>query len=211
MAVNNTENVADLSNIAAYNDYDESGESDLEDLNGEERTGMPADGDNSDIGGEENTQGYHIHKRLTTNRIVNSIDACFEVIHVPLSSKADAKDEVLVGYLGPKSNANTPKINWTTKPNANAGRQRACDVIRSAVSTVRYADGINNIDDCFSKFINADMIEMIVLRSNIKINSYLENHSDKVGHHKYPFLRITDFIEIRALIGLIFFHGLETA
>ena len=45
MAVNNTENVADLSNIAAYNDYDESGESDLEDLNGEERTDMPADGD----------------------------------------------------------------------------------------------------------------------------------------------------------------------
>ena len=54
------------------------------------------------------------------------------------------------------------------------------------------------------------MIEMIVLRSNIKINSYLENHSDKVGHHKYPFLRITDFIEIRALIGLIFFRGLGT-
>ena len=160
---------------------------------------------------------YRIHKRLlTTNRIVNSINACFEVdnfdeIHVSLSSKADAKDEVLVGYLGPKSNANTPKINWTTKPNANVGRQRACDVIRSAVSTVRYADGINNIDDCFSKFINADMIEMIVLRSNIKINSYLENHSDKVGHHKYPFLRITDFIEIRALIGLIFFRGLGTA
>ena len=217
MAVNNTENVADLSNIAAYNDYDESGESDLEDLNGEERTDMPADGDNSDSGGEENTRGYHIHKRLlTTNRIVNSIDACFEVdnfdeIHVPLISKAYAKDEVLVGHLGPKTNANTPTINWTTKPNANAGRQHACDIIRSAASTVRYADGINNIDDCFSEFINADMIEMIVLRSNIKINSYLENHSDKVGHHKYPFLRITDFIEIRALIGLIFFRGLGTA
>ena len=55
MAVNNTENVADLSNSAAYNDYDES---DLEDLNGEERTDMPADGDNSDSGGEENTRGY---------------------------------------------------------------------------------------------------------------------------------------------------------
>ena len=40
MADNNTENVTDLSNIAAYNDYDESGESDLEDLNGEERTDM---------------------------------------------------------------------------------------------------------------------------------------------------------------------------
>ena len=57
MAVNNTENVADLSNIAA-NDYDESGESDLEDLNGEERTDMPADGDNNHSGGEENTRGY---------------------------------------------------------------------------------------------------------------------------------------------------------
>ena len=45
MADSNTENVADLFNIAAYNDYDESGESDLEDLNGEERTDMPADGD----------------------------------------------------------------------------------------------------------------------------------------------------------------------
>ena len=178
---------------------------------------MPADGDNNDSGGEKNTRGYHIHKRLlTTNRIINSIDACSEVdnfdeIHVSLSSKADAKDEVLVGYLGPKSNANTPKINWTTKPSANV-RQRACDVIKSAVSTVLYADGINNIDDCFSKFFNADMIEMIALRSNIiKINSYLENHSDKVGHHKYPFLRITDFIEIRALIALIFFRGLRSA
>ena len=142
MADSNTENVADLSNIAAFNDYDESGEHDLEDLNGEERTDMPADGDNSDSGEEENTRGCRIHKRLlTTNRIVNSIDACFEVdnfdgIHVPLSSKADAKDEVLVGYLGPKSNANTPKINWTTKPNANVGRQRACDVIRRALSVL---------------------------------------------------------------------------
>ena len=129
---------------------------------------MP-DGDNSDSGGEENTRGYHIHKRLlTTNRIVNSIDSCFEVdhfdeIHVPLSSKADAKDEVIVGYLGPKSNAKYTNKNWTTKPNANAGRQCACDIIRSAVSTVRFADGINKIDDCFPKFINADMIEMIVL------------------------------------------------
>ena len=32
-----------------------SGESDLEYLNGEERTDMPADGDNSDSGDEENT------------------------------------------------------------------------------------------------------------------------------------------------------------
>ena len=58
MTDNITENVADLSTIAAYNDYDESGESDLEDLNGEERTDMPADGDNSDSGGEENTLPY---------------------------------------------------------------------------------------------------------------------------------------------------------
>ena len=68
MADSNTENVADLSNIAAYNDYDESGESDLEDLNGKERTDIPADGDNSDSGGEEIMRGYHIHKRLTKNR-----------------------------------------------------------------------------------------------------------------------------------------------
>ena len=49
---------------------------------------------------------------------------------------------------------------------------------------------------------------MIVLRSNIKINSYLENYADKVGHHIYPFLRITDSIETRVIIGLIFFRGL---
>ena len=52
------------------------------------------------------------------------------------------------------------------------------------------------------------MIEIIVLRSNIKINSYLENRSDKVGHQKYPFLRITDSVEIRVIIGLILFRSL---
>ena len=56
-----------------------SGESDLEDLNGEERTDMPADGDKSDSGGEENTRGYHPQETSYHNRIVNSIDACFEV------------------------------------------------------------------------------------------------------------------------------------
>ena len=74
----------------------ECGESDLEDLNVDEWTDIP-NVDNSDNDVEGNTRGYHIHKRLlTTNRIVNSIDACFEVdhfneIHVPLGLKADAK------------------------------------------------------------------------------------------------------------------------
>ena len=46
--------------------------------------------------------------------------------------KGNNESETLVGYLGPE----TKSIYWTTDPPCTTGRQRACDIIKSAVSTV---------------------------------------------------------------------------
>ena len=66
-------------------------------------------------------------KLLTPNRIINSLDAALEPdnydeVQLPLSVKGDNVNEILTGYLGPKSKADTKKIYWTSEENTNVGR-----------------------------------------------------------------------------------------
>ena len=153
-------------------------------------------------------------KLLTPNRIINSLDAALELddydeVRLPLSVKGDNVNEILTGYLGPKSKADTKNIYWTSEENTNVGRQRSCVVIRSAVSIVRYADDIHTITDCFHKFIDEQMIELVVSCTNIRLESIIIQHLDTIKNNsRYSFLHETDSTEIRALFGLVYFRGL---
>ena len=101
----------------------------------------------------------------------------FGEVQLPLSVKGDNVNEILTGYLGPKSKADTKNIYWTSEENTYVGRQRSCDVIRGAVSTVRYADDIHTITDCFHKFIGDQMIELVVSCTNIRLESIINQHN----------------------------------
>ena len=109
---------------------------------------------------------------LTSNRLVHSIDSAldhehYEEIVQPRNTKGDDTVEILTGNLGPKSNPNTEKNDWTSEPNTTVGRQRACDVI-GPNSTVRYAADIKNINDCFSNLISEEMIVLVVSCTNAR-------------------------------------------
>ena len=137
-------------------------------------------------------------KLVTPNRIINSLDAALEPdnydeVQLPLSVEGDNVNEILTGYLGPKSKAGTKNIYWTSEENTYVGRQRSCDVIRSAVSTVRYSNDIHTITDCFHKFIDEQI-------------SIINQHLDKIkNNNRYGFLHKTDSPEIRALFWFSIF------
>ena len=135
---------------------------------------------------------------MTPNRIINSLDAALEPdnydeVQLSLSVKGDNVHEILTGYLGPKSKADTKNIYWTSEENTYVGRQRSRDVIRSAVSIVRYANDIHTITDCFRKFIDEQMIELVVSCTNIRLESIINQHLDKIKNNsRYGFLHKTD-------------------
>ena len=89
----------------------------------------------------------------------------YEEVQLPLSVKDDNVNEILTSYLGHKSKAGAKNIYWTSEENSYVGCQRSCDVIRSAVCTVRYANDIHTITD---KFIDDQMIELVVPCTNVR-------------------------------------------
>ena len=87
--------------------------------------------------------------------------------------------------------------------------QLLTDVIRSVVSTVRYGNDIHTITDCFHKFIDDQMIELVVSCTNIRLESIINQHLDKIKNNsRYGFLHNTDSTEIRALFGRVYIRGL---
>ena len=87
---------------------------------------------------------------------------------------------MLTGYLGPKSKQDTPKIYWTTDPPSLTGRQRLCDVIKVSIATVRYCNDFTDIRSTFDKLIDEEMIQLIVAKTNMKLELIIERFSEKI-------------------------------
>ena len=212
---------------------DDDGDDDLDNLYGgdntvrivdchseEENNNRPSDTDSSDEEDDQQQQQQqqpkrrHPKKILTSNRLVNSIDSCldprnFDETSLPQNTMGTDEEQLLTGHLGPKSNINTPKINWTTTPPSTTGRQRSCDVIKSAVSTVRYANDFYDIRSTFSTLVTEEIITLIVEKTNKRLEVIIDRCAQKIGNNsRYGFIRKTDATEIYALIGLVYLRGL---
>ena len=121
----------------------------------------------------------------------------------------NGEEEILTGYLGRKCNVNTPKIHGTTTPPSITGRQRSCDVVKSAVSTVRYGDVLTDIRSVFSTLITEEMVNLVVETTNIRLEVIMAACAEKIaGNSRYNWIRKTDATEIHGLTGLCYFRGL---
>ena len=57
-------------------------------------------------------------------------------------------------------------------------------------STVRYAADIKNINDCFSKLINEEMVDLVVSCTNARLESIIAQHIDKIENNsRYGWIR----------------------
>ena len=74
---------------------------------------------------------------------------------------------------------------------------------------MRYCNGFTDIRSTFDKLIDEEMIQLIVAKTNMKLELIIERFSEKIAcNSRYGFVRKTDTTEIYALIGIIYFRGL---
>lgn len=158
--------------IDENNDPDDDMVSDLCDLNGD------SEGNNNDDDEEEvldaiddvlseaeDDEPIQRHRKpLTRKRKVNSIDSALNIENYnPIDNiNCSGEWEDLTGFLGPMSKPTTEKIIWTNQTPALVGRQRACDVITSPVSSLQLDTDITNEVDAFELFMDRNMIDLIV-------------------------------------------------
>ena len=155
-------------------------------------------------------------KILTYKRIVNSIDKsldenCFDP-HDFGTVVEDENEVILTGYLGPKKNPNTPKIFWTNKVPTTVGRQRSCDILPrnpTAATVLPLAANVNTITDAFHVLFHTEMVQLIINRTNAKIEYVRDNLPPYYNKsNKNCFVYPLDEREFYAYIGLLYARGL---
>ena len=158
-------------------------------------------------------------KLLTAKRNVRSIDTALDVnnyeqMKYPKTVSGSKKHETLIGYLGPASDPKTKKISWVSSPPSASGRQRQADIVNGPVGTLRYSDNLTDIRSIFDSMIDDVIMERIVTKTNMKLKSNLElfksDDSINLDDKRYNYMKQeTDKIEMHALIGLMYWRGLE--
>ena len=142
---------------------------------------------------------------------VKSIDAALDVGNYDLVTylNCDGNWETFTGYLGPKSKPNTPAITWQSNI-LHQSRQRSCDGRSGKLRGE--ARNVTSEVEAFDLFFSQEITDLIVIKTNKPINDRLavlrENKHHLFESNKNPWLKNTDVLEIRALLGLIYFRGL---
>ena len=121
----------------------------------------------------------------------------YDEITLPKNTSGSNEVEMLTGYFGPKSKQDTTKFYWTTDPPSLTGRQRLCDAIKGSTATVRYCNDFTDIRSTFDKLIDEEMIQLIVAKTNMKLELIIERFSEKIACNSST-----------TEIGIIYFRGI---
>ena len=155
-------------------------------------------------------------KLLTKKRLVHDIDSSmneenYDDLHF---INGEGKWETLTGYLGPRKDKNTKTITWTSNFPLQ-GRQRACDVLpfgEKCATLFGPANNIDSIEDSFNLLFDAQMFDLLLRETNACIQKKLDTLRATKEHlfqsSKYPYLAENSPLEMRALIGFMYFRGL---
>ena len=143
---------------------------------------------------------------------MNSIDTAldernYDPIEVPL----DEWTTYSAPLAAAKSGTNGETISWTNKSPQQSGRNRVCDVVKGNPRTKRTITGKAAVTPrkSFELFVTSEMVSSIVCHTNQKIDKALsELPTETTESGKNPCYCNTDDIEICALLGIFFFHGL---
>ena len=87
---------------------------------------------------------------------MNSIDAALNPDNYKEINYLNGRGEweTFTGYLGPKSNKNTPKIVLSSDQPRNVGRQRTCDVITGPVGQLKPGVVVESEIQAWKQFID---------------------------------------------------------
>ena len=198
---------------------DEEGDSDLEELYGDQFVDMNVVRDIEDdlVVAEDNIEDAeevvteHKRKLLTYQRLVNSIETAldehnYELFDIPIEQKT-IKGQ-LPDITSKKKNAKR-EISFTNQPRVVTGRQSSKDVIKNKPGTSASAKHVDTPKKAFDYYLPLAFMEKIKNYSNERIRITLVACSEILKKSdKYPHMKPIDIIDIQAFIGIMYFRGL---
>ena len=154
------------SNDMSYEEYD-SDDNNFHMLQGNEELSLESeqeDFDDEDTGNAVTIASQVVRpprKLLTRKRLVCFIETADDASKYNPIELTDLSQDPIVGHLGPKSNPNTPKIQWTKVP-PTTGRRRRADVRNQAFGLKQLiVDQVKDIRTAWNLMINEDILNIV--------------------------------------------------
>ena len=151
-------------------------------------------------------------KILTKKRLVHDIDSALNEGNYDPMELPDGETtewETLTGHIGPKKNPNTPIIQWTDEPPNAAGRKAKYDIVYGKPGVTPAGKHAKHPRQALELFLSPVIVNLIVMETNKKIAKTLSNlPTGSVENDRYSHYKETNYEEIYALFGLMYFRGL---
>ena len=164
----------------------------------------------ADDEGEEVQPERLRRRQLTKNRLVNSIDSALNINNynpyvIPVQRK-----EIEGVVKTDRNQDHDVTYTFVNQPTNNIGRQNRANIITGRQGVQPKAKGTNTNREAFQLLITPVMISSIAQYTNLKINSPIEKLPENFleENFRYNFLKITNDLEIHAVIGLILYRGI---
>ena len=149
-----------------------------------------------------------LHKKvLTRKRLVNSIDNALNESNFDKMVDPNEEEEY-ASVLGAKTNKKAPKISWTNvNPRSPGNNARTCWWVPDTLKS-RKAKAAKKPLMALECFIPETLVERIVICTNARIGRTVARMSlSTKTNDKNCYFKVTDCIEVRALIGLMYLRG----
>lgn len=158
----------------------------------------------------DDLRGERLKRRLLTkNRLVCSIDTALDINNYNAFEIPSVRKEIKSVVKVDRNPANDVHYTFTNKPvNSYHGRQDRANVLTGPFGVAACAKSAKSKLESFHLFMNEKILNIILTQTNAKIQKSLDKIPDDYNKEKYPFLKVTNEIEIKALIGLMIYRGM---
>ena len=138
----------------------------------EESANYSDDGDNQAVDERANRLR---RKKLTKNRLVNSIDSALDLDNYNAFVLPE-QEKSMSGTIRIDNNRNNhEKIDFKNKPNDDPrGRQNRANVITGSIGLRTKAKNVHTEREAFELFICPDMLDSVINHTNVKINKLID-------------------------------------
>lgn len=185
----------------------DSDEDDLRELISDSEDGSDSD---SATAQEEESADEAPRRKYTYQRAVKDIDSALDPANYDPWNMPIGDDEQHKVVLE-KATRDSPEksITWTSTQPPQTGRQNRANVLSGNPGVNRQCRDADSPVAAWRLLFTDDMVNKIVTKTNVRIQKLRSELPDEiVQNDKITYLHDTDFVELSALIGLIYARGL---
>ena len=151
----------------------------------------------SESGGEEGDEGY---EQLPRKQLFKTLDECCDETNY---QHLEVQDEGNKSYTYTSADKKFTRQWHTKKERGISGRAANQNILRGAEGPRGRPKAAKTPVEGFELFINNEMMQDVVSNTNKNIRNFMTRFHDVLKESsKYTYVKETDLIELKALIGL---------